>query len=158
MEHPYIHPSICPFIPLSVCFDTPPFHFPSFSFVIIFLRAPLSLVGPNNPASLDWFFFPSSSLLSCGSFSSAHPPLHHPLPWLEWCYIAIQYPNPPCPSACSQQPSPPYVRPSNSARSLFCLLDPPSSLSFIIELTFPCCRENHNEKNKTNFFLHTKLN
>lgn len=97
MEHPYIHPSICPFIPLSVCFDTDPprprCH--SFSFVIIFRRAPLSFAGPNNPVSLDWFFFPSPSLLSLGPFSSAHPPLHHPLPWLEWCYIAIQYPHAP---------------------------------------------------------------
>lgn len=158
MEHPYIHPSICPFIPLSVCFDTSlPFRCSSFSFVIIFLRALLSFVGPNNPVSLDWFFFPSPSLLSCGSFSSAHPPLHHPLPWLEWCYIAIQYPHSAAPSAPSQQHSPPYVRPSNSARSLFCLLDPPSSLPVIIKLTFPRCRESNEEKekhssNETSFF------
>lgn len=131
MFHPSIHPSVHSSLYQCASIHPPLLHCPSFSFVIIFLRAPLSLVGPNNPVSLDWFFFPSPSLLSCGSFSSAHPPLHHPLPWLEWCYTAIQYPHSPSPSAPSQQPSPLYVRPSNSARSLFCLLDPPSSLPFL---------------------------
>lgn len=161
MEHPYSHPSICPSIPLSAVLrynppfapSLPPFPplslCPSFSFVIIFLRAPLSLVGPNNPVSLNWF----STLLQptfmwplqLGPSSSSSP---------SSLVGVVLHRNPISPLAPPHQPSPPCVCPSNSAQSLLCLLGPPSplfSLPIIIELTFPCCRENYKDKAKDQF-------